>query len=186
MIKRNFSSGDTLIEVIFAFAILATIIGFAYSGAISARRNAVMAEQRTQALFVAQYQSQALSAYRESLPWNEDIGTPNFVSGGGGGINNSSGISLDGASYCMNVKNNGSNNQWQLQNVSTANCDDLVSELPADGINKKVRITFAPQSPAGCNLQTCNSIIANVGVYWVNPFNQPQNVQNIVILTRSR
>ena len=121
-------AGDTLIEVIFAFAILGTIIGFAYGGAIGAHKNSVLALQRTQALEVSQYQKEATGAYRDSLPWNNEGGVfPSFVNGGAANAQ----IDL-GVTYCFkNTPNPPNRNQWQLiEATSGNNCDALVAELP--------------------------------------------------------
>lgn len=178
-------AGDTLIEVIFAFAILGTIIGFAYTGAINAHKNAVNAEQRTQALEVAQYQKEALTAYRDSLPWDSQGGTvlPSFVDG----QSNNSAIDFVLA-YCLkNATSSTGVLQWQMIAVNTgSNCNDLASELPNPSTGNKVQIQFSAGSPSGCTATTCDTINAEVRVAWTDPFNKEQQIKNIVTLTRLR
>lgn len=77
---RRFRAGDTLIEVLFAFAILATIMGFTFTAAIQGYKNAVQAQNQTQATFLAQYQADALKTYRDSLDWDNPA-TQSFISG---------------------------------------------------------------------------------------------------------
>ena len=63
-------AGDTLIEVLFAFTILSAVISVAFGGALSSYKSAQTAQNRTQALFLAQYQADALKTYRDSLAWD--------------------------------------------------------------------------------------------------------------------
>lgn len=67
---KSARAGDTLIEVLFAFAILSLVISVMFSGALSSYKSAVTAQERTQALFLAQYQADALRTYRDSLDWS--------------------------------------------------------------------------------------------------------------------
>lgn len=180
--------GDTLIEVIFAFAILGTIVGFAYTGAINAHKNAVNAEQRTQALEIAQYQKEALTAYRDSLPWDSQGGTvlPSFVDGLSGNV----AIDFIGK-YCLKNELNSipgvSAQQWRMTSISPGvNCDDLATELASPQSGNKVEISFAAGTPSGCTINTCDTISAEVRVSWIDPFNKEQNIKNLVTLTRLR
>lgn len=180
--------GDTLIEVIFAFAILSTIIGFAFGGAIQARKSAVAAQQRTQALLVAQYQASALTAYRDSLPWNSFEGTPSFLNGQPGTLPDIT--TNPGSLYCLQTS--GSN--WRLLRISPGNnCNALAPELPDPSGTQKVQITFAEigqltQSDPTTSTVTSNSgsVSANISVNWTDPFGRQSSVKNIVILSRQR
>lgn len=80
---RRRLKGDTLIEVLFAFAILSAVIGTAFSGAMGSYKSAVVAQQRTQAQLLAQYQADGLLTYRNSLAWDWDStsGLPSFLNG---------------------------------------------------------------------------------------------------------
>lgn len=73
--KSRLRRGDTLIEVIISFAILAGVITIATAGALNAWRAQRMAAERTQATGLAQRQADALKAYRKSLGWD------NFMNG---------------------------------------------------------------------------------------------------------
>ncbi|QQS27070.1 prepilin-type N-terminal cleavage/methylation domain-containing protein [bacterium] len=63
--KRT-SHGMTLIEIIFALAIVGTLLTLSYAAALGAWRNATAANQRTQAQYMIQQTMEALKAYRES------------------------------------------------------------------------------------------------------------------------
>ncbi len=77
---KKFRQGDTLIEVLFAFAILATIMGFTFTAAIQGYKNAVQAQNQTQATFLAQYHADALKTYRDSLDWDSTV-SQSFING---------------------------------------------------------------------------------------------------------
>lgn len=70
--KRN---GMTLVEILFAFAIIGTVITVAYSAALRAWRTAVSANQRTQAQYLAQDQLERIRAFR-SLSISPPPGSP--------------------------------------------------------------------------------------------------------------
>ncbi len=63
--------GDTLIEVIFALAILATILTVVTSGAITAWRTSRAAGERAQAAAMATEQVEALRSYKQALEWGD-------------------------------------------------------------------------------------------------------------------
>ena len=69
----------TLIEILFAFAIIGSVLTVAYASALRAWRTAVSANQRTQAQYVAQDQLERLRGFRdmtdsttnqERMDWN--------------------------------------------------------------------------------------------------------------------
>lgn len=187
--KKKGKRGDTLIEVIFAFAILSTIIGFAFGGAIQARKSAVAAQQRTQALLIAQYQASALSAYRDSLPWNITEGSPSFINGQAGTLPD---ITVNPTSqYCLLA----SGNNWRLLRIAgNSNCNALAPELPnpTAGV-QKVQILFNEISQltrsdptTSTVLSGSNSVSADISINWTDPFGRQQSVKNIVILSRQK
>lgn len=61
--------GDTLIEVVFALAILATLLTVLTTSAISSWRTSRLAGERTQASAYIQEQVEALRAYRAGKTW---------------------------------------------------------------------------------------------------------------------
>lgn len=188
---KKFNRGDTLIEVIFAFAILGTVIGFAFTGVIQARRNAVSAQQRTQALEIAQYQTEGLQTYRNSMQnWDGTTGCPSFIdgsSGSGGCSGNLPAINLANANqtYCVLVQNN----VWQLTNA-TQDCNSLVPNLSLDNGEPVIQIQFAKigrLQASGITTPTDDSTIqATVRVSWSDPFGHTQTVSNIAILTKQK
>ena len=189
-------AGDTLIEVMFAFVILGSIISFAYTGVIQARRSALDAQQRTQATFIAQYQKNALNAYRSGLPWNNDgLATPNFLFGGG---SNPASAQVSGSSlgFCMNLdtRDTPAVSKWILKaetNPAT-NCTIPASELY--GGSGKKKITFAPYAvgqtstspPLQCNItaDACPALQATIVVTWKSTSGIENSVTNTVVLTK--
>ena len=174
-------SGDTLIEVIFAFAILGMIIGLSFTGVIGGRRSAVAAQERTQATFLAQYQAEALKAYRNSLDWDS-------VSAGGGDS------FLDGSAvgsvlpkiktvyltpnvpFCMQQPS--STTKWAVVNVDTCNTDPMYATLVQDGSNNRVTIRLT-------SINT-DTISATVNIHWLDAQRRPADVIQQVTLTKAK
>jgi len=185
-LKETFNDGDTLIEVIFAFAILATIIGFAFTGAIQARKTVLAAQQRTQAVYIAQYQSQSLMAYRESLPWDDSEGIPNFI-----GIGNADGAAINNSdSYCMakvegSLEPNPPNRpakQWLLLNNSDQRCSNTTLQaVPSENV---IQTSFRCISPEGNSPASCDLLRATVEVKWLDPYGRLASVKNLVNLAK--
>lgn len=181
-LKDTFYDGDTLIEVIFAFAILATIIGFAFTGAIQARKTALAAQQRTQAIFLAQYQSQALKAYRDSLPWDDTVGIPNFI-----GVGNANGAVINYSSaYCMTKVDSQTPpivKQWLLLDSSDPRCPSTTLQaMPSEEV---IQTRFECTSPAGNSPASCDILRATVEVKWLDPYGRESNVKNLVNLAKN-
>ncbi len=189
-IKNTYNNGDTLIEVIFAFAILATIIGFAFTGAIQARKTALAAQQRTQAVFLAQYQSQSLKAYRDSLPWDDGVGFPNFI-----GIGNNNGAAvIDGTPtsfYCMAKVGSQTPplpqvQQWILIKNDNTNPSCPDTTLQPSPSEKVVQTRFKCISPSGNTLpKDCDILRATVEVRWIDPYGRESSVKNLVNLAKN-
>lgn len=99
--------GDTLIEVTFALAILATVLLGSTSIAASAFRMGQTAKERTVTIEKAQQQIEALRSFRDSHSWNE------FRSGNGcttpGGY---CGVDNVGATWHMELTNVSGSTQW--------------------------------------------------------------------------
>ena len=185
--RRSKPAGDTLIEVMFAFVILGSIISFAYTGVIQARRSALDAQQRTQATFIAQYQKNALNAYRSGLPWNVDGGNPNFLAGGGA---DPPSPKVEGTPNVFCMEPNNAANAWVLK--PAANCS-----IPAEklyGGSGKVEITFAgyavgqtstsPTLTCNITLDACPALQATIVVSWKSTSGIANSVTNTVVLTK--
>lgn len=64
--KLNRQRGDTLLDIVFSMVIVGIIIAVGYASALFSWRVAKTAQQRTQAYYLAQYQTEALIAYRNA------------------------------------------------------------------------------------------------------------------------
>ena len=189
--RRSKPAGDTLIEVMFAFVILGSIISFAYTGVIQARRSALDAQQRTQATFIAQYQKNALNAYRSGLPWNDGGGSPNFLFGGG----STTGVNFTDT-FCMKLDSSGTPavSNWILKAETdpATNCTEPAEKLY--GGSGKVEIKFAgysvgqtSTSPAqACSItaDTCPALQATIVISWKSTSGIANSVTNTVVLTK--
>lgn len=86
MMKKTHSKrpGMTLIEIIFAFAIITTVLTLAYGSALTAWRSAAGANQRTQAQYLAQQGIESIRAAREQtgFDWQDFINSMPAGSGG--------------------------------------------------------------------------------------------------------
>jgi len=181
--------GDTLIEVIFAFAILGALIGFAYTGVINGRRSAVDARMRTQALEIAQYQAEAITMYRNSLHWDGTEGTPSFLDGfaGAPGFGVPAQPAMKGlipsTPFCMNFSDY-IKNHWTIETDINKCNSDLAPFLEQPVAKNKVQITMSYIDPLSPSISTStlptNSIRAEIVVNWVSPFGIDENVKNIV------
>lgn len=67
--------GMTLVEILFAFAIITTVLTLAYGSALSAWRSATSANQRTQAQYLAQQGLESIRAAREQngFRWSDFV-----------------------------------------------------------------------------------------------------------------
>ena len=78
--RLKLRQGDTLIEVVFALAILATLLTVITTSAISSWRVSRQAGERTQASAIAQNQAEVLRAYWAGTDWTTFSSTPAFSS----------------------------------------------------------------------------------------------------------
>lgn len=180
--------GDTLIEVLFAFVILSAVISVAFGGAMASYRSALTAQNRTQALFLAQYQADALKTYRDSLDWDGGGGNVSLLDGvpanflNGNSISNIIAVRQYDSSdqkFCMeSSKPAGELTRWKIITDTTA-CNNLVDALapnlneprmeielknsgnPVDKVEAIVTVSYKPASGADPNYRekVTNSII---------------------------
>ncbi len=176
--------GDTLIEVMFAFAILSAIIAVSFSGAMNSYKASLSAQNETQASFVAQYQADALKAYRDSLEWNY-AEAPSFLTG----YSTSSPPLPAMGSYITTTPPTPFCMQYQ---PSGASWKVIKADLPAADCNLLVQ-TLAPQLGSSATLaitltgDATNGVYASIKVTW-RPRNSliDQNVTNTILLTKDR
>lgn len=169
--KRKLA-GDTLIEVMFAFAVLSTIASVTFAGALSSYKSSIGAQWRTEATFVAQYQAEALLAFRRSLSWDVFLGGSNLNSGAVG--------QLPPGSFCM--KNTpASGTSLSYWSIDTGTCSDLSKSLMKNIPNSKISIDVTQPDPNDNSKR-----IANIIVSWQNKNGQEETVKNILLLTKEQ
>lgn len=185
--------GDTLIEVLFAFAILATIIGFSFTGALGGYKSALAAQNRTQATFVAQYQADGLKTYRDSLDWDGSSGLPSFLGGFvAPALPNMTQIIANSTEFCMQaIEPSPGPNVVPVWRVETAgaicntNSNSVAKKLAPNLDSPQISITIKDDQPVSPNPANPNRKVASVVVSW-----QPRNanireqVTNTIILTK--
>lgn len=180
--RPHLPAGDTLIEVLFAFTILSAVISVAFGGALSSYKSAQTAQNRTQALFLAQYQADALKTYRDSLAWD---GTENalasFLDGPTVADNLTAmrGYILSPFSpFCMEAVNSPTDRWWKVQ-TTTANCNEGARYLAPNLNSPTVQITLSAI--------TNDSTKATVTVSYKAANNSPdEKVTNTILLTKQR
>ena len=174
-------AGDTLIEVLFAFTILSAIISVSFGGAMSSYKSAQTAQNRTQALFLAQYQADALKTYRDSLAWD---GTENalasFLNAGSVNLTAMSTKASSGDPFCMEA-NTTPTRYWKVS-INTVNCNDSARALAPNLNSPTVQIKLGTIDP------TNNSIKATVTVSYNAANNSAitEKVTNTILLTKQR
>ncbi len=183
-------AGDTLIEVLFAFTILSAVISVAFGGALSSYKSAQTAQNRTQALFLAQYQADALKTYRDSLAWDTtegqaycflDINTSGTSCQEGTGLTAMKDYALSPFSpFCMVPA--GGVTYWKVQATTTtpSSCDDRAKNLAPNLNSPTVQITLGAI--------TGDSIKATVTVSYkaANKSTITEKVTNTILLTKQR
>jgi len=179
--------GDTLIEVLFAFVILSSIISIAFSGALSSYKTAISAQNRTQALFLAQYQADALKTYRDSLDWNNSNGQQSFINGGVSGVGTDLiGLSTNGYTtdqnriFCMkkNTQASPAKSFWSIDSNTSNSCNSLAKSLAPNLQNPTLSITISSSD------SFATTSTATITVTWQSANNQTENVTNRIILSK--
>lgn len=168
--KRKLA-GDTLIEVMFAFAVLSTIASVTFAGALSSYKSSIGAQWRTKATFAAQYQAEALLAYRRSLSWDVFLNGSNL---------NASVGKIPSGSFCMKINPTNSNN-LSYWTIDSSTCNTVASNL-MDGVpSSKISIDINQPDPNDNSKR-----IANIVVSWQNKNGQEETVKNILLLTKEQ
>lgn len=177
--------GDTLVEVLFAFAILSLVMSTAFSGALSAYKSSLAAQNQTQANFVAQYQAEALKTYRDALEWDSAI-YPSFLTGfapasGEGLPAMTSYLNQPTNFFCMVLEEPSDRTAYWKVEEDDAICNQKLNELvPELGSSAKIQITLTT-----ADIRSPNQVTANIEVIWT-PRNSrvEQSVVNSVLLTK--
>jgi len=187
--RPHLPAGDTLIEVLFAFTILSAVISVAFGGALSSYKSAQTAQNRTQALFLAQYQADALKTYRDSLAWDgSENSLASFLDGPTvtNNTNNNNLTAMRGytlspfSPFCMEPVNTPVGRWWKVQ-TSTANCNDSARALAPNLNSPTVQITLSAIDA------TNESTKATVTVSYKAANNSPdEKVTNTILLTKQR
>ncbi len=169
--------GDTLIEVLFAFAILGAIVGVTFSGALSGYKSVLAAQNHTQATFVAQYQADALKTYRDSLEWNDPTAY-SFLTGNSPSLPAMSSYITPPKAFCM--EHQISTNSWKvIPTAPTDTCIILAQTLAPQLGPATLAITLTGAATTG--------VYASIKVTW-RPRNSniDQTVTNTILLTKDR
>ncbi len=181
-------AGDTLIEVMIAFAILSSVIGISFSGAMAGYKSTLAAQDRTQATLLAQYQADGLKTYRDSLEWDDETGgLPSFLNGssGVGGALPAMSQSSNNQNFCMVVSDTAN---WEVEpnTVSpTGKCSLQASALAPNMEALTTQIDLPTRfDPSG---EVAAEQTATVTVSWL-PRNSStrEAVVNTLILTKTR
>jgi type II secretory pathway pseudopilin PulG len=172
--------GDTLIEVLFAFAILSLVISVMFSGATSSYRSAINAQDRTAASFVAQYQAEGLLAYRRSLAWDAASGQQYSFLDGDGGVDTPSNKKVRDidilTTFCMNIPTSG-NAKWEIITVSST-CSANAKTLAPTLTNPRIEITNGI-------LEDPSRLLVTIRVFWTaKNSSREESVVNTILLTK--
>lgn len=133
--------GDTLIEVVFALAILASILVAITSGAITAWRTSRLAGERSQAAGLVTAQAEALKAYSfaEKFDATFESKIDTAVSGGG----------------CMTATTS-SPSAWELQ-ISQASCGNIGPDMGTNKYSAEFSRASAATAP-NCKISETPSV----------------------------
>lgn len=186
--------GMTLIEIMFAFAILTTILMVAYTSALNAYRSAVVSNQRTQAQGLAQQQIEQLKALRgQSSPhfnWYTNLGgANNFLQQVIGGPQPSPFVVVP-----CDVSSPGSCGAWEVMTDAVprpapaagsaigANdaTDFKVAMVVTECYGATGKLTFCPPG----DLNTVQSVGVQISVSWLSATGIPSSLTENTILTK--
>ena len=183
-------AGDTLIEVLLAFTILSSVIGVAFSGAMGSYRSAVSAQNRTQALFLAQYQADGLKTYRDSLDWDNGGGLPSFLNGPvtvSGSTLGSGLVPLKSnndylSGFCMNTTAPASALTYWRVDTNSQNCTNLARALAPN--LKDPNLSIAITAPSGTTDRLQATVTVSYKPAGASDANYTEKVTNSIILIR--
>mgnify|MGYP006280182885 CR=1 FL=1 len=183
---KRLQPGDTLIEVLFAFTILSLVISVMFSGAMASYKSAINAQDRTTALFVAQFQADGLKTYRDSLLWE---GTQGYTFLDGNQLNTSKGlVAVKGlptnTNWCMNIPTD-TDQYWRI--ITTIDdCNTVAKNLAPSLISPRIEINrqaFAKKSD-GITDDTSKVIITVKVIWTAKNSNKEESVVNTVFLIK--
>jgi type II secretory pathway pseudopilin PulG len=166
--KRKLA-GDTLIEVMFAFAVLSLIASVSFSGALSSYNTSLNAQWRTQASFAAQYEADALLTYRKSLTWES------FNNGSSLAGSSVQAFPIDTDFCIVSIpRTSGRLTYWEIT-TDTTKCSNLTGNL-LRGIN-------GPTMSIRATRKDASTINAAIKAQWTGRNSQTETVVNNILLT---
>jgi hypothetical protein len=123
---------------------------------MSSYRSGITAQNRTQALFLAQYQADGLKTYRDSLDWSSDGGNVSFLNGvpanfavTTSNITAANSLIQDNTSFCVDTVDQSGEKPttyWKI-NTDTTTCNTLAKSLAPNLNDPKMKINLS--NPAG-------------------------------------
>jgi prepilin-type N-terminal cleavage/methylation domain-containing protein len=194
--QRN-KNGMTLIEIMFAFAIIATVLTLSYAASLNAWRTATSSNQRTQAQYLVQQSLEAVKAYRETEDffWDDFMDELAGASSGfymvmlnkdGSEIPNSY-VCPAGAEPCEFKLNSGEDNDLKSIGSNTSVPDNTTFILkirPAEYYEANSNSANGGAPPAGSDNITAVNLIAEIT--WTDTNGIVSNLAASTIITEPR
>lgn len=186
--------GMTLVEILFAFAIIGTVLTLSYAASLRAWRTAVSANQRTQAQAIVQSEIDQIKAavQTDSIDWSD------FVSGSktsfvilmsnpdGSSITNWNCADASGCAY----KRFGAPIEVRATGDNASTPDATRFNLSVKGVNQLVQVasgggqTTEPQDITATATGPVVGISFTARVDWVDANGTPDNLQASSIITQ--
>lgn len=188
MTKRH-KKGMTLVEIIFAFAIVSTLLTLAYAAALSAWQSAVASNQRTQAQYLVQQSLEAVKAYRESsdFVWGDfldDIDNSGFhivLLNNSGAVVNNGFVCPTGQDPCHFQINSGAQSQHSI-GANTSLPDNTTFNLAIEEVEHFVANQAAP-TPGRSSAPNVTAVTLVARITWTSAQGVASNLAVSTILT---
>lgn len=184
----------TLIEIIFAFAIITSVLTLAYASALTAWRNAVEANQRTQAQSLVQYALETVRAARESdgFVWKDFVDkTTKDSSGFHIRLVNTMGnptpedlVCPVGESCTFEVMSGSSSKQVTGANAPDLDATVFIVKVEVDGGNIQGNTSYYDRIGLNTNVVNVSSLNIVATVTWTGPTGISNNARASTIISR--